>query len=223
MLAANALFNPFLLLRSGMQHPMLGRRLHEQVGLLANFYLDGVNSFQGSTSITANGYMLYDGPHRAERAAILLESYNKPFFRPEPGRWRQILRLKLIAEDLPDEMNRVELDPDDLTRPVARFEGISEYARAGLAAAREALPKLFEGLPVESMRFAPEPTATEHHIQGTVVMGDDPETSVVDADGRMHDVRNLLVLGASAFPTSPPANPTLTLTALAVRAARRLA
>lgn len=223
VLGANALFNPFLLLRSGMTHPMLGRRLHEQVGLLANIYLDGIDAFQGSTSITANGYMLYDGPHRAKHAAILLESYNKPFFRPEPGRWRQLVRVKLIAEDLPDEKNRVELDPDDLTRPVARFEGISDYARAGHDAARAALPKLLEGLPVEEVRFASEPTATENHIQGTVVMGDDPADSVVDADLLVHDVRNLLVLGASAFPTSPPANPTLTLSAMAIRAARRLA
>jgi len=53
-------------------------------------------------------------------------------------------------------------------------------------------------------------------------MGRDPKTSVVDADLRHHRVRNLLVLGSSTFPTCPPANPTLTLAALSLRAARRL-
>jgi len=59
-------------------------------------------------------------------------------------------------------------------------------------------------------------------VQCTTPMGLDPATSVVDADLRHHRVRNLLVLGASVFPTCPPANPTLTLSALSTRAARRL-
>jgi choline dehydrogenase-like flavoprotein len=53
-------------------------------------------------------------------------------------------------------------------------------------------------------------------------MGDDPETSVVDRHLIHHQVRNLLVLGGSAFPTSSPANPTLTLSALSLWAADHL-
>lgn len=60
-----------------------------------------------------------------------------------------------------------------------------------------------------------------HHI-GTVRMGTDPRTSVVNADCRVHDVDNLYVAGSAVFPTSGQANPTLTLVALSLRLAERL-
>ncbi|GAA4753344.1 GMC family oxidoreductase [Amnibacterium soli] len=60
-----------------------------------------------------------------------------------------------------------------------------------------------------------------HHI-GTTRMGADPATSVVDADCRVHGVQNLFVAGASVFPTSGHANPTLSIVALACRLADRL-
>jgi choline dehydrogenase-like flavoprotein len=57
------------------------------------------------------------------------------------------------------------------------------------------------------------------HIQGTEVMGNDPATSIVDRYQVHHQYRNLLVLGASAFPTASPAYPMLTVSALALWAA----
>src|SRR3546814_12870491 len=75
VLGANAIFNPAILLRSGLSHPLLGRRLHEQVGVVAEVHLDGVDSFQGSSSVTGHGYMLYaDDARRRETAACLLQS-----------------------------------------------------------------------------------------------------------------------------------------------------
>jgi choline dehydrogenase-like flavoprotein len=50
-------------------------------------------------------------------------------------------------------------------------------------------------------------------------MGDTPATSVVDRDLRSHDHPNLFIVGSSVFPTSATANPTLTIAALALRAA----
>lgn len=61
-----------------------------------------------------------------------------------------------------------------------------------------------------------------HHL-GTARMGRDPATSVVDPDCRVHGVPNLSIASAAVFPTSSQANPTLTIVALAVRMARRLA
>lgn len=54
-------------------------------------------------------------------------------------------------------------------------------------------------------------------------MGGDPRHSVVDRDLRCHDHSNLFLVGAGAFPTSSTANPTLTIAALALRAAGALA
>ncbi|MFT4002214.1 MAG: GMC family oxidoreductase [Rhizobium sp.] len=63
---------------------------------------------------------------------------------------------------------------------------------------------------------------TNSHATGGAVMGNDPATSVVDRDLQSWDARGLWVIGASAFPTSPAPNPTLTVIALARRAARAL-
>ena len=61
-----------------------------------------------------------------------------------------------------------------------------------------------------------------HHIGGTR-MSDDPSTGVVDKNCKVHGLDNLYIAGCSVFPTSGMANPTLTLTALAVRLAKHIA
>jgi len=60
------------------------------------------------------------------------------------------------------------------------------------------------------------------HIQGGAMMGDSPETSVVNGHLRHWDVSNLYVIGASAFPQNPSQNPTLTAVALTLWAADEL-
>ncbi len=59
------------------------------------------------------------------------------------------------------------------------------------------------------------------HLMGGCRMGADPETSVVDADCRCHDVPNLYICSAAVFPTSGGGNPTETVMALAARTADR--
>jgi choline dehydrogenase-like flavoprotein len=66
------------------------------------------------------------------------------------------------------------------------------------------------------------PIGGYHHI-GTTRMSADPRQGVVRSDGRLHSVENLYVVGSSTFPTSSWANPTLTIAALALRTADRIA
>ena len=61
------------------------------------------------------------------------------------------------------------------------------------------------------------------HQAGTTRMGDDPATSVVDADLRVHGIENLWVASSSVFVTSGQANSTLLAAAFAVRLAEQLA
>ena len=62
------------------------------------------------------------------------------------------------------------------------------------------------------------------HVFGTARMGADPATSVVNADGRSHRWRNLYIADASLFPSSGGGeSPSLTLAALALRMADRIA
>jgi choline dehydrogenase-like flavoprotein len=60
------------------------------------------------------------------------------------------------------------------------------------------------------------------HVMGTTRMGTDPSTSVVDARGRMHALPNVVIADSSVFVTSAGYGPTLTLVALAARAAASL-
>jgi choline dehydrogenase-like flavoprotein len=60
-----------------------------------------------------------------------------------------------------------------------------------------------------------------HHM-GTTRMHQDPTQGVVDANCRVHGLGNLYVAGASVYPTSGSANPTLTLVALTLRLADHL-
>ncbi len=61
------------------------------------------------------------------------------------------------------------------------------------------------------------------HLLGTCRMGNDPATSVVDKYHRTHDVRNLFIVDGSSFVTSGRGQPTLTIQALAFRAADHIA
>jgi choline dehydrogenase-like flavoprotein len=53
-------------------------------------------------------------------------------------------------------------------------------------------------------------------------MGDNPDTSVVDADCRSWDIPNLWICDGSVFPTVGGANPSLTIQAIACRTADRI-
>jgi len=61
-----------------------------------------------------------------------------------------------------------------------------------------------------------------HHM-GTTRMASDPRRGVTDAWGRVHGLANLHIAGSSVFPTAGWANPTLTILALALRTADRVA
>lgn len=222
VLGANAVFNAVILQRSGLDHAVLGRRLHEQAGLEAEVLLDGVDGFGGSTSVTGIGYMLYDDEERRkDRAAVLLETWNIGKLRTEFGKWRHVLPLRLVFDVLPDDANRVSLDPDR-DRPIVHYEGHGHYTQKAIDTVEADLERILAPLPIEEIRVSKQTVATEAHIIGTTAMGNDPETSIVDRDCVHHRLRNVIVLGSSTFPTGGPANPTLTIAAQALRSAERV-
>lgn len=61
-----------------------------------------------------------------------------------------------------------------------------------------------------------------NHWVGTARMGRDPKSSVVDPEGRCHEIPNLFLGDASVFPAYPEKNPTLTNIALSWRMSDRL-
>jgi choline dehydrogenase-like flavoprotein len=74
----------------------------------------------------------------------------------------------------------------------------------------------------KSWRRPIETTTGGEHLLGTCRMGDDPKSSVVDRTHRSHDVRNLYICDGSSFVTSGRGQPTMTIMALAFRAADQI-
>ena len=70
--------------------------------------------------------------------------------------------------------------------------------------------------------YAEKITGNCSHQHGTVRMGDDPATSVLNRWCRAHDVDNLYAVDGSSFPTGTGANPTLTIMANAWRVAEKI-
>jgi choline dehydrogenase-like flavoprotein len=71
--------------------------------------------------------------------------------------------------------------------------------------------------------FPPTIGGLVNHQMGTMRMGSDPDSSVLDASGRFWGIPNLYVADGSVFPTSGGYNPTLTIQAMAWRAAQGIA
>ena len=70
-------------------------------------------------------------------------------------------------------------------------------------------------LPITEQQFAV-------HLLGTCRLGNDPKTSVINTDHRTHDVKNLFLCDGSSLVTSGRGQPTMTIEALAFRAADRI-
>ncbi|MEP6886598.1 MAG: GMC family oxidoreductase [Gammaproteobacteria bacterium] len=71
-------------------------------------------------------------------------------------------------------------------------------------------------------RAAPRIARGSVHLLGTCRMGNDPAASVVDKYHRTHDVPNLFLCDGSSFVTSGRGQPTMTIQALAFRAAEHI-
>ncbi|MGH8260987.1 MAG: GMC family oxidoreductase [Steroidobacteraceae bacterium] len=136
--------------------------------------------------------------------------------------YNHVVGLKIVGEFMAQERNRVTLaaDKDQYGLPIPHVE----YTWCGND----------EALIDHSLRFMRgaleaigatdiwEERDDTCHMAGTCRMGADPRTSVVDADCRSWDIRNLFVCDGSVFPTTGGVNPSLTIQALACRTADRI-
>jgi choline dehydrogenase-like flavoprotein len=141
------------------------------------------------------------------------------------------------GEDLPQATNRVDFDPklrDVWGLPAGRITH-NPHAHDAACAAHWA-PRLVDVMrdagaqhsffvtsPGTPGTLAPDMPPISRHWMGTTRMGTDPARSVCDPWQRLWDVDNVMIADSSVFPTSSGYGPTLTIVALALRAARALA
>lgn len=144
------------------------------------------------------------------------------------------LRFDAMAEQRPNRDSRVTLSSlrDQLGIPLARVDWKIGWAEtASVARLAELISAEFwrVGLPQPKLEpwildedFRNAPFSDMAHPACTTRMGDDPATSVVDRNARVHDVEGLYVAGSSVFPTAGHANPTLMIIAMTLRLADHL-
>jgi choline dehydrogenase-like flavoprotein len=145
--------------------------------------------------------------------------------------------IQMIGEDLPQRSNAVDLDPkvrDVRGVPVPRItyaphqhEIVAQlfYIPFLTLLMKTAGADVAGAIPATGTDTLPSLLGSnvpdDKHIMGGMRMGDDPRTSVTDADGLVRGLDNVGIADASVFPTSGAHNPTLTLMAVALRNSRR--
>jgi choline dehydrogenase-like flavoprotein len=130
------------------------------------------------------------------------------------------MSVGICTEDLPEEHNRVTLDPilkDGHGIPAPRIEyTIGENTNRMLDFAIDRGKEILGAAGARHVNVIRPVVYGGWHLLGTARMGDDPERSVVNAWGRSHDVKNLFIVDGSIFVTSGGVNPTSTIQALAL-------
>ena len=191
------------------------RGYHIEVG--GGYGMPGIGSFTGIVN-RAEGYGL------AMKQAI----------RAEYG---TTVSLSGRGEMIPNEQSFCEIDPDVKDRwgiPVLRFHWAwSDYELDQVRHMQSTFRAILEGMggkvnaPSQTSQTPGRPPISRGgaiiHEVGTIRMGNDPRTSVLNRFCQAHDVRNLFVADAAPFVGNPDKNPTHTIVALAWRTAEYLA
>ncbi|WP_447529514.1 MULTISPECIES: GMC family oxidoreductase [unclassified Vreelandella] len=145
----------------------------------------------------------------------------------EEIRRRAACTVNVVAahEILPDPNNRLTLSAKKdwlgLPKPHVYYD-VGDYTRR--SAEVYSMPiarRIAEAMGAVDVQ---EPTtfAQSKHLMGSTIMGTDPADSVVDTDCRSFDHANLFLPGGGAMPSTATGNSTITMVALAFKAAEAL-
>lgn len=143
----------------------------------------------------------------------------KHFFKILRRAVRPTLYMSPTLEMKPDDSNRVTLSEDQrdpFGDPIARLTlSFSDEDERLMQRSRELVLSTLEEAGATDIDEI-EQTWSRHHI-GACRMGENPRTSVVDADLRVHGCPNLFLCGSEVFTTGAAVQPVLTIAALAHR------
>jgi len=143
-----------------------------------------------------------------------------------PRNWSQRTVILLVMQSLDSAMRlkpkrrwfskgvrlQTEQDPE---RPNPTFIPAAEAATKWFA-------ERIGGTAQSSITEASLNIPTTAHILGGVVVGDSPETGVIDGDHHLYGYENLIVCDGSAVPANPGVNPSLSITAMTERAMSKI-
>lgn len=238
-LCAGAIETPRLLLMNGLANGsgQVGRNLmaHTALQLWGEFDAD-IRPYKGIP-----GAIISEDTHRPERAdfvgGYLLQSigtmpvtYLSQMARGR-GLWGQELKraasmynhvagINILGDCLLHERNFIELsdekDARGLPKPRAHFSNGDNEERM-TAHADQLMRGIWDAAGARNVWAFPR----NAHLIGTCRMGNDPDTAVVNAEGRSFEIPNLYISDNSTFPSALSVNPALTIMALSLRTADR--
>jgi choline dehydrogenase-like flavoprotein len=202
-----------------------GQKPSNQDGATDHVYVPRYNQLFGKTDYVGGwgfqvNYSSYMFPHQATRLAGYGAAFKEQVRKMQPG----YLSFGSWGKVTADDRNCVSVDPKRVDAhgiPIAvvRFR-FSENDKALYKAATQSMLEVcshMKGTVYPS--FGDGPSGFASHEVGTVRMGKDAKTSVLNGYCQTRDVKNLFVTDGSSFTTSSEKNPTLTIMALSLRAA----
>jgi paromamine 6'-oxidase/6'''-hydroxyneomycin C oxidase/2'-deamino-2'-hydroxyparomamine 6'-oxidase len=233
ILAGNAVQSAALLLRSrsryspqglGNEHDLVGRGLSFKVSGYVSGRVEGAADLSTarpgpySTVALTDWYLDSDCP--SGLGGIVYDTEPEPIHGPVAG----VLRAHFVAADQPYWHNQVVLGnqrnelglrylhlryrthPWDVRRAHYLQDRVMELLRKAGARSITTEPSYYE--------------IGSSHLHGTCRAGTDPATSVVDRDGRLHQVNNVWVADGGYMPYAGAVNPTFTIQANSRRIAK---
>lgn len=199
-----------------------GQRPSNQDGATDHAYIPrvsaGARDYTFGIQLNISGFMF---PYHARRLAGYGAAFKSKVRNMQSGFFELSGFGKVTAR--PENVMTVDRDRTDsygIPTPVIHFRFDADD-RATFKALNRTLGQICDGLKGESY-LQSVPTGWASHECGTVRMGKDPKTSVLNGWNQAHDVANLFVTDGSSFTTSSEKNPTLTIIALSMRAADRI-
>ena len=180
-------------------------------------------------------------PNSTVFAAVQQKKFGKNLRSSIRHKEERMIRLGLLIEQQAMANNCVTIDyryrdPLGNYRPVINYS-LTDHEKRGLKAARAFCKQLFQAANIEDKtdykqkQHSPGYLVFEDeelwwqgagHYSGTHIMGTHYSNSVVGADQRCHEHKNLFLTGCGNMPSMGTSNPTLTAAALAVWAAENI-
>ncbi len=235
ILSAGALQSPALLLRSGLsksdQSGLIGKNLMRH----CNAVVLMIFPFKTNPNKNFQKQICFTDFYEKERAKLgtsvgIIQDFYTPAAKTIKAHapvglktiaslvGQHFQNLLCIAEDDPQESNKVslseEVDEFGLKKILVHHQYTkNDYLRRDLLIknAKKILKKaggLFSKTHIID---------SFSHATGTIRFGNDPNNSVLNINCRLHNIKNLYVLDSSFMPTSGGVNPSLTITANALR------
>ena len=178
---------------------------------------------------TLQSYQFYSTENRSREGAFKLEFSTSPQFSWQKKNNEVVRKLKIICllELLPVLENQVTLSKskkDNLDLPVAKISiKFSDYENEAALKAKSVAEQILQSCGARKIKTSDMNWGVGGHPSGGCRMSKSNAEGIVDQNLKAHDVKNLLVVGSSVFPTIGAANPSLTVAALALKLSHYLA